>query len=114
MKVVSKIALAGLILGLGGFSGNALRADEDHPMAMKGENRQKNQEKHLEKMTKKFNLTPDQQAQVRKLMDDKMSKMDEIQKNFHEQFRGILTDEQKKKWDTMESKEKKHGWMEHK
>ena len=100
MKNRAKVVLLGLVVGLGiVIAGGRLYAHEGH--------RKMNAEKHLKKMTKKLSLTAEQQDQVKKLLEEKKQKMEEIGKSFHEQLRNLLTDDQKKKWDADEAKEEK-------
>jgi periplasmic protein CpxP/Spy len=72
-------------------------------------------------LTKRLNLTTDQQAQVRTIdedtgkqmmalrndtslsQDDRRSKMMEIRKGSQDKIRAILTDEQKTKYDAMQA-----------
>ena len=100
MNNKAKVVLLGLVVGFGmDVSGGRLYAHEGHGKM--------NVEKHLKKMTKKLTLTADQQAQIKKLLEDKKQKMEEVGKSFHEQLRNLLTDDQKKKWDSDEAKEEK-------
>jgi Spy/CpxP family protein refolding chaperone len=100
MKNVSQVVIAGLVLGLLlPFAGSTLYA--------KGWHHKVTVEKQVKKITKKFNLTAEQQDQAKKLLEDKNQKMEDISKNYREQFRGILNDEQKKEWDEKEAKEMK-------
>jgi len=87
--------------------------------------RGKNMEAHqLDMLTKKLNLTADQQAQVRAIdedtgkqamavrndtslsQDEKRSKMMELHKSAQEKIRAILTDDQKTKYDAMQAERK--------
>ncbi len=79
------------------------------------------QERQMEMMTKKLNLTSDQQTQIKAInqdsmkqmmalrddtsmsQDDKRSKMMDIRKSSNDKIRGILTDEQKPKFDEMQA-----------
>lgn len=78
-------------------------------------------EKKVEKLTQRYQLTPEQQAQARKILDEKKQKMEELWKkkreekqkdkegffkekkaineSYHEQFKSILTEEQRKKFE---------------
>lgn len=78
-----------------------------------------NPERQLEMMTKELNLTPDQVTQAKAINDDsrkqmmalrddssldqdaRRSKMMDIRKTSQTKIRGILTDEQKTKYDAM-------------
>ena len=79
------------------------------------------QERQMEMMTQKLNLTADQQTQVKAInqdtmkqmmalrddtslsQDDKRSKMMDLRKSSSDKIRGILTDEQKPKFDEMQA-----------
>ncbi|HMH12843.1 MAG TPA: Spy/CpxP family protein refolding chaperone [Edaphobacter sp.] len=78
----------------------------------------------VEMLTKKLNLTPDQVTQVKAINDDSMtqakavrddsslsqadkrSKMMDIHKASQDKIRGVLTDEQKTKYDAMQAEMK--------
>jgi protein CpxP len=78
----------------------------------------------VEMLTKKLNLTPDQVTQVKAINDDSMtqakavredtslsqadrrSKMMDIRKASQDKIRGVLTDEQKTKYDAMQAEMK--------
>lgn len=80
------------------------------------------QQRQLEMMTKELNLTPEQVDQVKGIQADSMkqmmavrddssvkpedrrSKMMEIRQSTHEKIRGLLTDEQKTKFDAMQGR----------
>jgi Spy/CpxP family protein refolding chaperone len=82
------------------------------------------QERQMEMMTRKLNLTADQQTQVKAInddsmkqamavrndtslsQDDKRSKMMDIRKSSQDKIRGILTDDQKPKFDEMQAQMK--------
>ena len=79
-----------------------------------------NPERQLEMLTKRLNLTSDQQPQVKAILedestqmqtlrndtslsqDDRRSKMMSIRKSSQDKIRGVLTDEQKTKYDAMQ------------
>jgi periplasmic protein CpxP/Spy len=81
----------------------------------------KMQERQMEMMTKKLNLTSDQQTQIKAInedsmkqmmalrndtsmsQDDKRSKMMDLRKASNDKIRGVLTDEQKPKFDEMQA-----------
>lgn len=87
------------------------------------------QARHLEMMTKRLNLTPDQVSQVKAIQDDgmnqmqalrsdtstpreeKRAKMQSIHQAQTEKVRAVLNDEQKAKFDAMEAKRRSrmHG-----
>jgi protein CpxP len=78
--------------------------------------------RQLEMMTKQLNLTTDQQTQIKAIQDDsrkqmmalrddsslsqgdRQSKMMDIRKASQDKIRGVLTDEQKPKFDEMQAK----------
>ena len=80
------------------------------------------QQRQLEMMTRELNLTPEQADQVKGIQADSMkqmmavrddssvkpedrrAKMMEIRQSTHEKIRGLLTDEQKTKFDAMQSR----------
>lgn len=100
MNKMTKVVLSALMLGVMAPTGSLYANMGHHKMGS---------EKHLKKMTKKLDLTAEQQDKVKKLMDEKMQKMEEIRKNFHDQLRAVLTEEQQKKWDAkMEKHRKRH------
>ncbi len=69
--------------------------------------RQKHMNDKIEKMTKEFNLTPDQQSKVRAAMQNKMEKMESAEREFHNEVKGVLNADQMKKFDEkMEEKMK--------
>ncbi|MCR4337058.1 MAG: hypothetical protein NUV91_04545 [Candidatus Omnitrophica bacterium] len=64
------------------------------------------------KMTAEFNLTDEQKAQVQNLIQEKMTKkeaimeekhkaMQALHEDFHAKLKGVLTEEQIKKWESM-------------
>ena len=100
MKSTVKLVLVGLVLCFAlSLTGNSLQA--------MGWCHKDKSEKHLQKLAKKLDLTKDQQDQIKKLMDDKKQKIEEAGKNYDEQFRTVLNDEQKKKWDEKMAKKQK-------
>ncbi len=95
--------------------------------AQAGRNMPGNREEHqLDVLTKKLNLTPDQVTQVKAIDDDsrqqmmsvrndssiakpdKRAKMMDIRKASQDKIRGVLTDEQKPKYDAMQAKMQEH------
>ena len=82
---------------------------------------------HLEMMTKRLNLTPDQVTQIKAIDDDQMTqmqalradtstsreekrpKMMAIHQASNEKIRAVLNDEQKTKFDAMQAKHREHG-----
>ena len=86
-----------------------------------GRNPEQREAHQLEFLTKKLNLTPDQVAQVKAIDDDsrkqmtalhedtstpqadKRAKMMDIHKASQEKIRGVLTDDQKTKYDALQA-----------
>lgn len=90
-------------------------------------------ERQLEFLTKKLNLTSDQQTQIKAInddsrkqmmalrddsslsQDDRRSKMMDLHKSSQDKIRGVLTDDQKTKYDELQSqmrermKNRRHG-----
>ena len=56
---------------------------------------------HLAKMTKDLNLTADQQAQIKPILQEQEHKMRELNRRTHSKIQAVLTDEQKKKFEEM-------------
>lgn len=79
------------------------------------------QDRQLEMLTRKLNLTTDQQTQVKAIQEDtakqmmavrndtslsqtdRRSKMMDIRKSSQDKIRGVLTDDQKTKYDQMQA-----------
>jgi Spy/CpxP family protein refolding chaperone len=59
----------------------------------------------LAKMTKDLNLTADQQAQIKPILQEQQHKMRELHRTTDSKIQAVLTDEQKKKMEEM----KHHG-----
>ena len=85
-----------------------LKAEEHEAIMEKME--QKRNEKRLDVLTEKLNLTPEQKTGVKTVLDDKTKKMKDLQKEMVEKRKGIqdeadkqilssLTDEQKAKYE---------------
>ena len=108
-----------------------VRADSpgDHPDAQKMHQHMEEREgKHLDAMTKKLNLTPEQQTTVKAALNDQKSKMEALRKESGEKMKAVheetkqkinavLTDDQKKKYAAMEAEMKEkmeQRWKEHK
>lgn len=90
-----------------------LQADDamgdKHPMMM---------EKKLEKMTKELDLTPDQQARVKAVLEEQKPKMQalheqkkKLAEETHQRIESVLTEEQKAKF--AEMKRERHGMKGH-
>lgn len=118
--MMKKIALASAMLtGLIALTApmKPIRADEG---GEKKWGREFSVDERLEKMTKKLNLTTDQQASFKTILEQSKTKMDAIReqmKSLHEdtqeKIRGVLTDDQKKKFDEMKKERKEHMEKEH-
>ncbi len=83
-----------------------------------------NPDKQLAHMTAKLNLTADQQAQIKPILQDrntqmmalhsdtalagpdKMAKMKSINQDTHAKIEAVLTDEQKKQWAEMQAQQR--------
>ena len=89
------------------------------------------QERHLEMMTKKLNLSPDQVSQIKTIQSDTMtqaqglhsdttlskedrhSKMMDLHEAAMTKIRAVLNDDQKTKFDAMEAHRREHMQHEH-
>jgi protein CpxP len=117
------LSLAGLIYAAPAFAQNAA-PDQSAPNAQQQQwhgHGEMDPAKHAEMLTKKLNLTPDQQTKVQEIFkseqsqmqsmhgdssmsrDDRHSKMMEIHKASGDQVRAILDPTQQKKWDEMQA-----------
>jgi len=111
MKTMTKMLL--LVLGLGItalFSGNDLLANKKGCRGWHN----KSHEGHLEKMTKKLDLSDDQQTALKKIFDEKKEKMEDLQKEIqalqsssHDQMKALFSEKQLKKFEKMKSKKHK-------
>ena len=76
-------------------------------------------QKHLDRLTKKLELTDQQRGQVEQIVNDYRgrmeslrSQMEALQKEKHEKISAILTPEQKEKFEKMKPhKGGMHGWF---
>ena len=66
-----------------------------------------NVEESTQKMKKDLKLTSAQESEVRQILEDKKSKMEEAMSSAHEKIRDLLTDEQKDKFNKMVEKKEK-------
>lgn len=71
--------------------------------------------KHVERLTKKLNLTTDQQVLIKALLEQKKKRMEEVRKELTlirdqtaAQIKSLLTNEQIIKYEKIEKKMKKH------
>ena len=105
-----KKALFNGLLALSLFAAPLLRA-EGGPQGM-----HHNPEKRLQRLTEKLKLTPEQQAQIKPILDDEKTKMEALM-NQHKALReetnqkitAVLTDQQKTDYQRMMD-EKKKQW----
>ena len=72
-------------------------------------------EKHMKHLSKKLKLSADQEVQIKKIMDEKMQKMEETgkqseayHKEFMEKVEAVLNEEQKIKFGKKMGKHRKH------
>ncbi len=98
----------------------AAAAPQDHHPMMSPDQR-------LQHMTRQYNLTEDQQQKIKPLLEqeqqqmqtmrqdtsmsqqDRMAKMRELRQSTNEQIKGVLTPDQQKKWDAMQSRHMEGG-----
>ena len=95
MNKRAKIMILGLLV-TGLTAGRSLFAEDTHW----------DSSKRMEKMTKKLNLTTDQQAQIKQIMEETKTEAQEMRKKHDERILAVLNDEQKKKYEDMKSKMK--------
>ncbi len=87
--------------------------------------------KRTQHLTKKLNLTADQQTKVQSILQDEKTQMQnmmqdtstpqqdrrakfmDVHKNADDQIRAVLTSDQQKKWDDMQSKREEHMMKRH-
>ena len=86
--------------------------------ALAKEERHKDPQKHLDKMTKKLELTDAQRGQVEPIMNDYRGRMealkgqmDALQKEKHEKINAVLTPEQQEKFQKMKHRKGNRGWF---
>jgi Spy/CpxP family protein refolding chaperone len=120
MKRLALVSLGAILLGP---VAARVGADDTTPPASMGQdhgmgmgmmgNPEKMAEMRLKHLTGKLSLTADQQTQVKKLIEDEQTQikpLHEQMKSIHEQFegklKGVLTDDQKKKYDEMKEHRK--------
>lgn len=121
-----KLFLSSITVGMFFCSGSFLFSGKAHEgCCLHGKHGEKNfgerfVEKKLEKLTSRYDLTPEQQVQARKILEEQKQKLEELWKRkgeekqkskqeifkqkkaikeaYHEQLKSILTEEQKKKF----------------
>jgi len=124
MRMALAILCGGALCALPAVAQDAAPAPPTAPQAQDGGGRGGRMQGQMEMMTQKLNLTPAQQTQVKAInqdtmsqvmtlrndtsmsQDDKRSKMMDIRKASQDKIRGILTDEQKPKYDEMQAQMK--------
>ena len=134
---ICTVALTGLLtLGLAGGAAFAQEStttpaqtnDNMQGMHQQGmHHRGMNADQQLKKMTKKLNLSADQQAQIKPMLEsqdqqmeqlrmdktmsrqDRRQKMMDIRQDTHEKIKGVLNDTQKQKYESMHKGMKENG-----
>lgn len=76
----------------------------EHGKSEKTEKSEKMRARHLEKLTEKLSLTPEQQTQVKAILDEKQTKMEQVRAETHQKIKAVLTEEQKAKFDDLKAK----------
>ena len=106
MKKIILTAIAGIMLAI------PVAALADEPGPSKDP---KWVEKHVERLSKKLDLTRDQKVLIRALLDQKRKRMLEVRNELTlireqtaKEIKSLLTDEQKKKYEKIEMKMKKN------
>jgi Spy/CpxP family protein refolding chaperone len=118
-QAYTRIMMAALFCGV--LSGIPSRAQDAAPAPQEGGTAASMQARQLEMMTQRLNLTTDQQSQIKTIQDDsrkqmmalrndsslsqdqQRSKMMDIRKSSQDKIRGVLTEEQKTKYDAMQA-----------
>jgi Spy/CpxP family protein refolding chaperone len=125
-KACTQIALAAFLCGavavIPSKAQDAAPQTAPQAEAQPGGRAEQMQTRQLEMLTKRLNLTSDQQSQVKAIQQDtgqqmmavrndttlsqdqRRSKMMEIHKSSQDKIRGVLTDEQKPKFDAMQTR----------
>ena len=137
-KVLCSLAVSGMMV----FSSGAILAQSDSSTqqqppppqsgAMQGGGMHRGMmspDEQLAHMTKKLNLTSDQQTQIKPILQDhqqqmmalrgdqsmsrqdKMTKMKSINDDSHSKIEAVLNDEQKQKFESMMAKQEQHKMM---
>lgn len=125
-RKVCLYALSAFLM-LGAFSGAAIAQDNTTPppMPMRGHHRM-SPERQLKHMTKQLDLTPDQQSQIKPILEsrqqqmqalwqdqtlsreDRRQKMMAIQQDSNGKIEGVLNDTQKQKYEAMQARMHQH------
>ena len=104
MRKTVVISALGLILAAGGVAWQVPEA-----LGSKGKvgNYQNFQENRLERLTRKLDLTADQQAKLRAIFDEQQAKMKVIREEAHRKVLAVLTPEQEAKYENRSGKKQK-------
>lgn len=129
LRMIS-MALFGIVLGVGTLAAQDTPATQPPPAQQGGPGQgpggrpgpERMQQRQLDMLTTQLNLTPDQVTQVKAVQadtrqqmmalredtstaqQDKQAKMMAIRKGSEEKIRGVLTDDQKTKFDAMQAR----------
>ena len=125
-KTLCTIALTGLLgLGMTAFAQDQSTATTTPP-PMHGRGQMMNPDKQLEHLTKTLSLTSDQQTQIKPILesqqqqmmalhqdsslsrDDKMAKAKSLHADTTSKIEGVLTPDQKQKYEAMQAKMQEH------
>jgi periplasmic protein CpxP/Spy len=122
-KTLCTIALTGLLgLGITAFAQDQSTASSTPPPMHGPHSQMMNPDKQLEHLTKALNLTSDQQAQIKPILenqqqqmmqihqdtslsrDDKMAKATSLHEDTKSKIEAVLNDQQKQKYEAMQQK----------
>jgi protein CpxP len=127
-KGLLKIASAVLVFGLAAFGVRAIAQSVSSDSAHKEHRERMTPDQHLAHLSKTLNLTDDQKAQIRPILDDMQQKMQSVHtdsslseqdkksrmrstfEDGHTRIRAVLNDTQKLKFDEMQ--QRRHEQME--
>lgn len=96
-KVVGIVAAAGLLFGLSLFGSPSLYAEPD--AGWRPEPPGAGLDQRIERMTKQFDLTADQQSTVRKILETERAQLDQQRRETRKQIDAVLTEAQKARRD---------------
>ena len=100
---MKRLATAILISSALLMTAQVVRADDNYaPM------KRHSSEQMLERMTKKLNLTEEQQKNIKPVLEEQFQKMRELRKESREKIESYLTDEQKQQLKQRMESRKKH------
>lgn len=112
-------------------SGSAAPQTQEQESGGGRHHREMDPAKRTQHLTKKLDLTADQQSKVQSILQDEKTRMQnnmqdtstskqdrrakfmEVHKNADDQIRAVLTPEQQKKWDDMQSQRQEHMMKHH-